>query len=158
MADDHALADRPAQRRLRRGPAALYVRLYDRIPGMVRQPAAPAGFRFCARIPFGAPVPGGGGTERAKRAGAGALLRLPVPARVQALALMRFVILNHSYDQFLKWLYDSEPDLTQKNFTTQIDTYYQTLFGSSDFWTHMLRALGHEVDEFVCNNTAEQAA
>jgi hypothetical protein len=71
---------------------------------------------------------------------------------------MRFVILNHSYDQFLKWLYDSEPDLAQKNFTTQIDTYYQTLFGSSDFWTHALRALGHEVDEFVCNNTAAQAA
>src|SRR6266404_1993305 len=71
---------------------------------------------------------------------------------------MRFVILNHSYDQFLKWLYDSELDLAQKNFTTQIDTYYQTLFGSSDFWTHALRALGHEVDEFVCNNTHAQAA
>jgi hypothetical protein len=71
---------------------------------------------------------------------------------------MRFVILNHSYDQFLNWLYDSEPDLAQQKFTTQIDTYYQTLFGSSDFWTHALRALGHEVDEFVCNNAHAQAA
>jgi spore maturation protein CgeB len=71
---------------------------------------------------------------------------------------MRFVILNHSYDQFLSWLYESKPDLAQRDFFTQINTYYQTLFGSSDFWTHALRTLGHDVDEFVCNNRHAQKA
>jgi hypothetical protein len=71
---------------------------------------------------------------------------------------MRFVILNHSYDEFLNWLYESEPDLDQRNFLPQINTYYETLFGSSDFWTYALRALGHDVDEFVCNNMHAQKA
>jgi hypothetical protein len=71
---------------------------------------------------------------------------------------MRFVILNHSYDQFLNWLYESNPDLARRDFLTQTQTYYDTLFGSSDFWTHALRALGNEVHEFVCNNTHAQNA
>jgi hypothetical protein len=69
---------------------------------------------------------------------------------------MRFVIVNHSYDEFLTWLYESNPSLARQPFAAQIDAYYATLFGSSDFWTHALRQLGHQVDEFIYNNVHAQ--
>jgi hypothetical protein len=71
---------------------------------------------------------------------------------------MRFVILNHAYDQFLLWHYANNSVLARQDFAAQTDSYYRTLFGSSDFWTHALRSLGHEVLEVVCNNVHSQAA
>ena len=71
---------------------------------------------------------------------------------------MRFVILNHCYEDFLNWLYSQFPGLEQTSFQAQCQAYYATLFGSSDFWAHGLRSLGHEVDEIVCNNARSQNA
>ena len=71
---------------------------------------------------------------------------------------MRFVILNHGYEQFLTWLYDSTPGLAQQPFARQQAAYYSSLFGASDFYAHGLRSLGQEVYEFDCANTFAQSA
>lgn len=71
---------------------------------------------------------------------------------------MRFVIINHAYDDFLQWLYDSAPGLEKQTFAFQLAAYYSTLFASSDFYAHALVSLGHEVDEFVVNNISAQRA
>jgi spore maturation protein CgeB len=70
---------------------------------------------------------------------------------------MRFVIVNHSYEQFLDWLYESNPSLAQQPFAMQQAAYHATLFGSADFYVHALQVLGHEVHEFVCNNLHAQS-
>jgi hypothetical protein len=71
---------------------------------------------------------------------------------------MRFVIINHAYDEFLDWLYRSSPGLERRSFASQLHAYYETLFASSDFYAHALKTLGHEVDEFVVNNGSAQRA
>jgi spore maturation protein CgeB len=71
---------------------------------------------------------------------------------------MRFVIVNHAYDDFLGWLYGSKPGLERQSFKTQMAIYYATLFASSDFYVHALRSLNHEVEEFVVNNLRAQEA
>jgi hypothetical protein len=71
---------------------------------------------------------------------------------------MRFVIINHAYDEFLKWLYRTSPGLDSRPFASQLEAYYETLFASSDFYVHALKILGHEVDEFVVNNGSAQRA
>jgi spore maturation protein CgeB len=71
---------------------------------------------------------------------------------------MRFALVNHSYKQFLDWLYQATPGLDRQTFAEQSSAYYQTLFASSDFYLHGLRSLGHEAHEFMVNNTAAQAA
>jgi hypothetical protein len=71
---------------------------------------------------------------------------------------MRFVIVNHAYDEFLNWLYRSSPGLESRTFADQLAAYHDTLFGSSDFYMQALKSLGHEVDEFVVNNDSAQRA
>jgi spore maturation protein CgeB len=71
---------------------------------------------------------------------------------------MRFVIVNHAYDDFLDWLYGSTPGLEMQTFAVQLAAYYRTLFASSDFYAHGLGELGHQVDEFVVNNINAQRA
>lgn len=71
---------------------------------------------------------------------------------------MRFVILNHAYEDFLEWLYRSTPGLENQAFGVQLAAYYATLFASSDFCAHGLGLLGHKVDEFVVNNINAQRA
>jgi spore maturation protein CgeB len=71
---------------------------------------------------------------------------------------MRIVIVNHAYDDFLVWLYDSMPGLESRTFADQLAVYYATLFASSDFYAHGLGLLGHSVEEIVVNNLNAQRA
>jgi hypothetical protein len=71
---------------------------------------------------------------------------------------MRFLIVNHSYKQFLNWLYKTNPLLSQQTFVAQQAAYDATLFGSADFYRHALQSLGHEVSEFGYNNAHAQLA
>jgi spore maturation protein CgeB len=71
---------------------------------------------------------------------------------------MRFVIVNHAYEDFLDWLYRSSPGLETRSFRDQLAAYYDTLFASSDFYAHALYSLGHEVNEIVVNNLRAQEA
>jgi spore maturation protein CgeB len=69
---------------------------------------------------------------------------------------MRFVIVNHAYEDFLDWLYGSNPGLESQTFGIQLAAYYSTLFASSDFYANAIGSLGHAVDEFVVNNVNAQ--
>lgn len=72
---------------------------------------------------------------------------------------MRFVILTSGYPQFLDWLYrDAVPGLARRSFAEQREAYYQTLFATADFYVHALRALGHQVEEFIYNCDPMQLA
>lgn len=71
---------------------------------------------------------------------------------------MRFVVVNHAYDEFLDWLYRSTPGLADRSFAAQLEAYYETLFASSDFYARALTSLGHDVHEFVVNNEFAQRA
>jgi spore maturation protein CgeB len=77
---------------------------------------------------------------------------------VTSTPVIRFVIVNHAYDDFLDLLYRSAPGLENQIFAVQLAAYYATLFASSDFYAHALASLGHKVDEFVVNNINAQRA
>jgi spore maturation protein CgeB len=71
---------------------------------------------------------------------------------------MKFVIVTHAYDDFLADLYGARPELAAAPFAAQRQTYYDTLFGSADFYGHALRRLGHDCEEFVYNAAPMQQA
>jgi spore maturation protein CgeB len=71
---------------------------------------------------------------------------------------MKFVIVTHAYDAFLAELYGARPDLASASFAAQRQAYYETLFGSADFYAHALRRLGHDCEEFVYNAVPMQRA
>ena len=71
---------------------------------------------------------------------------------------MRFVIVNHSYEEFLEELYMRQRGLAEVSFVEQMSAYYATLFGSADFYANAIRELGHDVHEIVCNNSFAQKA
>jgi len=71
---------------------------------------------------------------------------------------MKFVIVTHAYDDFLADLYGARPELATAPFAAQRQAYYDTLFGSADFYAHALRRLGHDCEEFVYNAAPMQQA
>ena len=71
---------------------------------------------------------------------------------------MKFVIVTHAYDDFLAELYGARPELAAASFAAQRQAYYDTLFGSADFYAHALRRLGHDCEEFVYNAVPMQQA
>src|SRR5437763_15742115 len=71
---------------------------------------------------------------------------------------MRIVVVCHCYSQLLSWLYEKDPALAQQSFAAQRSAYYDTLFGTSDFYVRALQDLGHDAEEFVYNNVRAQFA
>jgi spore maturation protein CgeB len=71
---------------------------------------------------------------------------------------MKFLIVTHAYDDFLAELYDARPELASASFAAQRQAYYDTLFGSADFYAHALRRLGHDCEEIVYNAAPMQRA
>ena len=65
---------------------------------------------------------------------------------------MRFMIVNSDYEQFLTELYAQHEGLADKPYAEQLQTRMHTRFGVSDFYSHSLRALGHEVHDIHANN------
>ncbi len=73
--------------------------------------------------------------------------------------LMRFAIITSGYPQFLDWLYEvANPGLAGRSFAEQQEAYYASLFATSDFYSHALKGLGHEVEEFIFNCDPMQLA
>lgn len=65
---------------------------------------------------------------------------------------MRWMIVNTDYDPFIAWLYRRHRGLHDASYEAQLATRHATRFGTSDFYSHHLRALGHEASDFVANN------
>lgn len=71
---------------------------------------------------------------------------------------MRILILNADYGAFLSWLYDDTPGLAERSYDEQMRARNASLFGVADFYSHNLRALGHEAWEVHANNEPMQRA
>ncbi|NQU09151.1 glycosyltransferase [bacterium] len=65
---------------------------------------------------------------------------------------MRFLILNTDYPAFLQHLYAEHPGLAKQGYDQQLQARNDSLFGVADFYSHNLRALGHEAWDIHVNN------
>jgi hypothetical protein len=75
------------------------------------------------------------------------------------MAILRFVLVDHAYGEFLDWLYrDADTSLSRRAFGDQRQVYFNTLFATSDFYVQALRSLGHEAEQLVVNCDLMQRA
>jgi hypothetical protein len=69
---------------------------------------------------------------------------------------MRWMIVNTDYDPFIADLYRRRPRLHAASYDQQLAVRMATRFGTSDFYSHHLRELGHEARDIVANNAPLQ--
>jgi spore maturation protein CgeB len=71
---------------------------------------------------------------------------------------VKFLILNTDYPEFLCWLYSRHPGLENADYSHQLRSRMQSLFGVADFYSSNLRRLGHEAWDVHANNGFMQKA
>lgn len=64
---------------------------------------------------------------------------------------MRFLLVNTDYPDFVRWLYAGRPGLADASYDEQLEARSSSLFGTSDFYSVNLRALGHEAEDVHAN-------
>jgi hypothetical protein len=64
---------------------------------------------------------------------------------------MRIAILDTYYPKFLKEHYRRNPRLKQRDSATQLSSLLESSFGTSDFYSHHLAGMGHEVIDLIAN-------
>ncbi len=64
---------------------------------------------------------------------------------------MRIVIVDPYYDDFLASTYAARPGLAELPFNEQRAVLLEPFFGTADFYSHSLRALGHQAEELIPN-------
>lgn len=64
---------------------------------------------------------------------------------------MRFLIVDHYYQKFLKDLYIDQPDLARLSYSEQYEYLMGKSFGISNFYSLNLSKLGHEAAEIIFN-------
>lgn len=64
---------------------------------------------------------------------------------------MRFLIVNTYYQDLVEGVYREHPELVEQPFDVQYHTWMDGLYGSSDWYSHGLRELGHEAKDLVLN-------
>jgi hypothetical protein len=64
---------------------------------------------------------------------------------------MRVAIVDPYYDAFLEAAYAQEPGLAQEPYADQRARLLERFFGTADFYSHALRALGHEAEDLIAN-------
>src|SRR2546421_8577267 len=69
---------------------------------------------------------------------------------------MRIVIVDEYYEAFLAGTYAAQPELAELPFAQQRSVLLDRFFGTGDFYSHALRALGHEAEELILNAEALQ--
>jgi spore maturation protein CgeB len=71
---------------------------------------------------------------------------------------MKIVIVDTYYPAFLAHLYAEQPDLVNLDNQTQLQVLLNACFGTSDFYSHHLNALGCDTVDLVVNCTPLQQA
>jgi hypothetical protein len=71
---------------------------------------------------------------------------------------MRILFLNTDYPSFLAWLYRCQPGLALRRYGTQLRVRDASLFGTADFMSRAMKALGHVAIDIHANNRALQEA
>jgi spore maturation protein CgeB len=69
---------------------------------------------------------------------------------------MKFLILDTNYTAFLESLYSQHQGLSSRDYTVQWRTLMDQCFGTADFFSSNLQALGHKAHEVVVNCDALQ--
>lgn len=64
---------------------------------------------------------------------------------------MRIAIVDPYYDAFLGAVYAEEPGLARLPYAQQRARILDRFFGTADFYSHALRALGHEAEDLISN-------
>src|SRR4051812_49142576 len=64
---------------------------------------------------------------------------------------MRIVIVDPYYEAFLAQTYADRPDLADLPFADQRAELLGRFFGTADFYSHALQALGHDAQDLVPN-------
>lgn len=65
---------------------------------------------------------------------------------------MKFLIINTDYVKFINDIYKDNPGLLDKNYDEQLRFRYDTLFGTSDFYSKNLISIGHQAIDVFPNN------
>jgi spore maturation protein CgeB len=71
---------------------------------------------------------------------------------------MRFLLTSYEYPQFMRWLYERDPQLAAQPYEYQLAARNAQCFLWSDFYSRNLRLLGHEAQEVVPRNPHLQFA
>ena len=64
---------------------------------------------------------------------------------------MRFLIVNAYYQNLIDQVYERNPDLAESSHEEQYSCWMRGLYGSADWYSHNLVALGHEAQDLVIN-------
>jgi len=64
---------------------------------------------------------------------------------------MRILLLDTYYPRFLSTLYDGEKSLAERPYAQQRQRLLDQAFGTSDFYSRHLQALGHEAQDLIVN-------
>jgi spore maturation protein CgeB len=72
--------------------------------------------------------------------------------------LVKVLIANTDYSDFLRSLYQRIPGLSEESYHEQLRARYASRFGVSDFYSRNLRELGHDAHDVYVNNLAMQRA
>ncbi len=64
---------------------------------------------------------------------------------------MKFLIADHYYSKFLSQFVTRHPELSSLSYEKHLRQLLNEQFGTADFYSHALRALGHEVDDVIVN-------
>jgi hypothetical protein len=64
---------------------------------------------------------------------------------------MKFIILDHYYDIFLRTFYNDKKGSSSGSYDFQLDQLMDQCFGTADFYSRNLRLLGHEAEDIVIN-------
>jgi spore maturation protein CgeB len=69
---------------------------------------------------------------------------------------MRILILDTYYPRFLDAIYFANPDLSEQSYSVQLSRLIDQVFGTSDFYSRPLRAMGHAAEDLIVNCTPLQ--
>jgi spore maturation protein CgeB len=79
-------------------------------------------------------------------------------ARTHGKGVVKFLIANTDYEEFLSGLYAQHLGLSEKSYGEQLRIRYASRFGVADFYSRNLRSLGHEAQDVYVNNLPMQRA
>ena len=65
---------------------------------------------------------------------------------------MKLLIIDSYYPSFLRTFWQEHKDLQQQPYNKKLKGILSQCFGTADFYSHNLRELGHDVEDFILND------
>lgn len=74
------------------------------------------------------------------------------------MSILKILVLDTYYAAFLAATYAARPELARKGYDEQLRVLLEQCFGTSDFYSRHLKAMGHETEDMVFNCAPLQSA